>query len=75
MFQPFFPPAAAETALRLGDKTVKPGDIAADLEAASRAIFATAVGILILLAIILANDTLTQFALALWSGTASASPR
>src|SRR5262245_61011298 len=69
-----FRPATAETAARLGDKMVKPGDIAARFDAASRAIFAIAAGILMLLAVVLAIDALAQFVLALWSGSSAGIP-
>jgi hypothetical protein len=52
-----------------GDKTMKPGDIADRFDSASRAIFAAAAGILMLLSIVLAGDALIQFITALWSGT------
>jgi len=48
---------------------VKPGDIANRFDSASRAVFAAAAGILMLLSIVLAGDALIQFITALWSGT------
>src|SRR5215813_13925705 len=48
---------------------MKPGDIAHRFDSASRAIFAAAAGILMLLAIVLAGDAMTQFVIALWSGS------
>src|SRR5919201_2133889 len=48
---------------------MKSGDIADRFDSASRAIFAAAAGILMLLSIVLAADALIQFITALWSGT------
>jgi hypothetical protein len=48
---------------------MKSGDIAARFDSASRAIFAAAAGILMLLSVVLAGDALIQFVKALWSGT------
>ena len=48
---------------------MKPGDIANRFDSASRAVFAAAAGILMLLSIVLAGDALIQFITALWSGT------
>jgi len=53
---------------------VKPGDIAERFDAVSRAIFAAAAGILMLLAVVLAIDALTQFVRALLSGTSVGIP-
>jgi hypothetical protein len=48
---------------------MKSGDIAARFDSASRAIFAAAAGILMLLSVVLAGDALIQFVTALWSGS------
>ena len=53
---------------------MKSGDIADRFDAVSRAIFAAAAGILMLLSVVLAGDALVQFILALWSGTSVALP-
>jgi hypothetical protein len=53
---------------------MKAGDIGERFDTASRAIFAAAAGILMLLAVVLAIDALMQFAMALWSGTSVGIP-
>jgi hypothetical protein len=64
-----FSPAHRQIGCQAGDKTMKPGDIAARFDSVSRAIFAAAAGILMLLSVALAVDALIQFVTALWSGT------